>query len=136
MKTFREYNKLIEMNVTKSMITYLTFKFLLLLKQNFKQWKAYELGLIDETGEIIKKANTKEEKEAIDGLTNLVRKIKKLLSKYIKNEKLLSLLVTMYLLKENNTSQEYSLLESELNTEEKKLLFNILTYHRSTISAS
>jgi len=120
----KKFSEICEINLTSTAITFLTYRFILLLKQPFKTWKAYDLGLIDEQGELIKKPKTKEEKEALDGLTNLVRKLKKILVKYVKSEKLISFLVTMYLLRES--SNEVPNFENPLNDDETKLLINIL----------
>jgi len=112
MKKFKELH---EVTLTQTAINYLTYKFIILLKDKFVDWEAYKMGLIDEKGEIVQKPKSTKEKAALDGLTNLVRKIKKILVKYIGDSKMLSILITAYLMK----SEQYSILnlEQEINEE-------------------
>lgn len=45
----------------------------------FEKWKAYQLGLIDAQGNIVKKPATAEEKNALTPLDEVIRRIKKLI---------------------------------------------------------
>ena len=56
-----------------------TFRFLRLLTTDFKDTKAFELGLIDDKGKKLKKASTSEEKDAYTPFHRLVFNIKKLI---------------------------------------------------------
>ncbi len=131
----KKFTELTEISLTKTAITFLTYKFLLLLRKPFIKWEAYEAGLIDKKGDLLKKPKTTEEKKALDKLTNLVRKIKKLLGKYIPNEKLLTFLVTIYLLKETPENLEYNNLSTKLRSylsdDENNLICDILVEHNS-----
>jgi len=132
----KKFSELTEVNLSGAAVTFLTYKFLLLLRQPWERWEAFELGLIDKKGDLVKKPKTKDEKKALDKLTNLVRKIKKILGKYINNEKILSFLVTIYLLKEdsclprNKAHKKLALyLPNYLDAEENKLVINVLNEH-------
>ena len=48
-------------SISKGLSVALTLAFIKLLTTPFDKWKAFELGLIDETGKKIKDAETKEE---------------------------------------------------------------------------
>lgn len=76
-----------------------TFRFLKLLVTDFDKTKAYELGLIDETGKRLKKSETKEEKDAYTPFHRLVFNIKKVLNKTGAG-KLASYASALYLIKE------------------------------------
>ena len=119
-----------EITISDSMTTFLTYKFLLMLKTPFKEWDAFKLGIINENGDKIKPPKTKEEKKSLDKLLNLIRKIKKILGKYIPSEKLLSFIVTVYLLKESPNNETYNdlscKLRNNLTEEESNMLLDIL----------
>lgn len=129
----KKFSELTEVNISNSVVTYMTYKFLLLLKRPWTEWDAYKLGLIDDKGNLERKPKTKDEKEALDKMTNLVRKIKRILGKYIPNEKLLNFLVTVYLLKETPDNPVYSdlstKLRSYLSEDENNTVYNILLEH-------
>ncbi len=93
----------------------MAFTFATLLAKPFPKWKAFEQGLIDEKGNIIKKAQTRPERESLSGLKDLVRKVKRLLIKVIPDSRLLGFLITLFLLKK----------EAEQDAEETQLLENI-----------
>ena len=122
-----------EITISDSMTTFLTYKFLLMLKTPFKEWDAFKLGIINEKGDKIKPPKTKEEKKALDKLLNLIRKIKKILGKYIPSDKLLSFIVTVYLLRESPNNTEYNdlscKLRNNLTEEESNMLLDILRDH-------
>lgn len=129
-----KFSEILEVNLSKAAIAYLTYKFLSMTKRKFTEWEAYKLGLIDVKGNLVKKPKTKEEKTALDATSNLVRKIKKLLGKYIPNEKLLAFLITIYLLKENidnKTNNDLACrLQEYLSPEENDLIVRILQEHK------
>jgi hypothetical protein len=87
---------------------YATYSFLKRLVTPFEQWKAYELGIIDESGNIIIKAkdrNTLELKRGLPKFDLLVLKLKKLLEKIPGGRsRLASYAAALYLIKED-TSQ-------------------------------
>jgi hypothetical protein len=73
--------------------------------------------LIDENGDIIKKAETKKEKAALDPIINLVRKVKKILVKYIGDRQLVNLLISGYLI----TESKENILDLEVLIENQKI---------------
>ena len=133
----KKFTELCELNLSKTAATFLTYKFILLLKKSFTDWEAYKLGLINEKGEKIKEPKTKEEKDSLGGMNNLIRKIKRLVGKFIPNEKLLNFLVTVYLLREDIQNKTYNdlacRLQEYLSPEENDFILNILQEHREEI---
>ncbi len=124
MKTFSE---LYEINLSNTAATFLVYKFATLLKTSFNKWKAYELGLIDEEGEILRKAKTTQEKNAFSYMEKFVLKIRKIMLKYIRSEKLLSLLIYGFLMKTESVNNIALVeLQEKLTTEELEKLHNIL----------
>lgn len=78
-----------------------TFRFLRLLTTAFEDTTAYKLGIIDNKGKRIKKAETSEEKSAYNAFHRLVFNIKKLLSNAPGGgSKLASYAAALFLLKE------------------------------------
>lgn len=97
------------------------FKFAALLAKPFNKWDAFEDGIIDDKGSILIK------KPKMDTFSNLVRKIKKLMIKYIPDNNLFQFLVAAYLLKSESTQNEnYLNLIEHLDDNEINLLYNIL----------
>jgi len=70
----------------------------------FKKWRAYELGLIDEKGKIIKKPETSEEKDSLTLLDKFIMKVKRL----IKTKNKLVLLTGLMLLREQQEGLDWS----------------------------
>lgn len=68
-------------SISKGLSVALTLAFIKLLTTPFDKWKAFELGLIDETGAKIKDAETKEEEKEFNSYNNLVRNLKRLIAK-------------------------------------------------------
>ncbi|WP_440885858.1 hypothetical protein [Vibrio campbellii] len=66
--------------IKQSMDTYYTTRFLNLLRKNFTQWKAYQLGIIDSKGNLLRKPQ-KHEKQYYTRFDALVRGIKVKLEK-------------------------------------------------------
>lgn len=73
-----------------------TLRFLRLLTTPFENTTAYEMGLIDDNGKVLKKASTPEEKSAHNAFHKLVFNIKKL----IPGKRFGSYAAALYLLKE------------------------------------
>jgi len=61
---------------------YLYQKFATYFNQNFTEWAAYKKGLIDKNGKVIKKPETQEEKNSLNAVANLSRKLKIYLKKH------------------------------------------------------
>lgn len=56
------------------------YRFIKLMTKNFSEWKAFELGVIDEKGNVIKRPKTEEEKSAYTPFHGAVRALKKMIS--------------------------------------------------------
>ena len=106
------------------------YRFGILLSRPFTEWDAFKLGLIDEKGERLKRPVTSQEKNALDVFENLVRKIKKLLIKYIPDTRFLQFLIAAYLLK-NESKDDINNVMLEiiegLKEKETEILFNVLS---------
>ena len=108
----------------------MAFTFATLLAKPFPKWKAFEHGLIDEKGNIIKKAETRPERESLSGIKNLVRKVKRLLIKVVPDSRLLGFLITLFLLKKESEQDETEtqLLENLEKDLSKNELADIIDY--------
>ena len=108
----------------------MAYTFAILLSKPFPKWKAFELGLIDEKGKIIKKPVKPEEKKALGVFENLIRKIKKLMIKVIPDNRFLTFMITAYLLKSEEKGSKYDEFREELSgiltDEEEEILKNTL----------
>ena len=95
------------------------FRFLKLLVTPFEDTKAYELGIIDERGKNLRKANklnTEEERESYTILHRLVFNIKKLIEKVPGGKtKLGSYAAALFLIKEHTKDkiEDWNILEKE-----------------------
>ena len=102
------------------------FRFLRTLTKQWNQMEAFELGIIDENGKVLKKAKeltTPEEKSAYTVFHRLVFNIKRLLNKLpFGKSKLASYAAALFLIKENTglTEEEIKKIMSEVleSTEE------------------
>ena len=82
---------------------YMVYQFVKRLATPFKETKAFELGLIDEKGKRLKKASSKDEKNAMNYYDRLIFNLKRLLSKVTGIEsKMGSLTDALFLLKESD----------------------------------
>lgn len=87
-----------------------TFRFLTLLTTPFDKTGAYEKGIIDAEGKVLKKAETSEEKDVYTSFHKLVFNIKKLMAKVPGGgSKLASYAAALYLIKE-----KYSLSDKKI----------------------
>jgi len=73
--------------------------FATLLAKPFSTWKAFEKGLIDEKGNMLRKPENQPERDTLSGIKDFVRKMKRLLIKVIPDSRLLGILIAAYLLK-------------------------------------
>jgi len=71
----------------------------------FKDTDAFKLGLIDEKGKRLKKASSKEEKEAMSYFDRFVFNIKRALSKIGLDSKVATYAGALYLIRESQTQQ-------------------------------
>jgi hypothetical protein len=113
--------------MTSAATTFLIYKFATLLKKSFDKWDAYELDLIDADGNILKKPESSKEKKALSYLHKFVLKIRKIMLKYVRSEKILSLLVYGFLMKAEGVNNIALVeLREELTQEELEHLHNLL----------
>jgi len=81
---------------------YLVYEFVKRLATPFNETKAFDLGLIDEKGKRLKKASSRDEKNAMTYFDRLIFNLKRLLAKLPGGEsKFVSLAAALFLLKEN-----------------------------------
>lgn len=81
---------------------FIAYKIIKQLATPWEEWDAYKLGLIDKDGKTLKKAKTKEEKEAMDYSVRMVKNIKKLVQKIPGGRtRLGTLAAALFLLKED-----------------------------------
>ena len=99
--------------------TYLAYRMIKLLSSQFSEWTAYDLGLIDETGEIIRKPVLSNEKKAFGMFERMILKIKKAISKLVGNSKAAAIFTTLLLLKEHMTAESYDVFVEYLKTQDE-----------------
>jgi len=98
-----------------AMDLYIAYSIVNLLTKPWEKWDAFKLGLIDDKGNKLKKAKTKEEKEAMTKKLIIVRNIKRLLGKLPGgNSKFATAAAALFLLHEAKEHVE-SLVESIIN---------------------
>lgn len=98
--------------------TYVAYRFLRLLVTPFEKTKAFELGVIDQDGNVLKKKRdrkTKAEKESYDTFHRLVFNLKKVVAKipFMKG-RLGSMATALYLIKEHLQNENYPVKGTEL----------------------
>lgn len=98
------------MSISRTADVFYTYRFIRILTTKWEDMEAYELGIIDENGENLKKTNqlkTTEEKDAYTIFHRLVFNIKRLLEKLpFGKSKLASYAAALFLLKENTDLSE------------------------------
>lgn len=86
---------------------FLIYQFLKRLTTPFEDWDAYELGLIDKNGKVLKKPRTSKEKKALGKFDILLKNLKVLLGKIPGGKsRLASFTAALYLIREENSSDE------------------------------
>jgi hypothetical protein len=104
------------------------YSFASMLSRPFTEWDAFDLGLIDADGAVVRPTKTREEKRALGTFENLVRKVKRLLMRYVPDKKLFGFLIATYLLKTESAKGDFFYEFDESITEkERKLLYSILS---------
>ena len=97
---------------------FLVYQFVKRLATPFNEWKAYDLGIIDEQGNILKKSReltTQDEKKAWGKFDVMILKLKRLLEKVPGgNTRLGSYAAALWLIKEGNEYDEEVLTEDVL----------------------
>ena len=101
---------------------FLVYQFIKRLTTPFDKWKAYELGIIDENGNILKKRkdfNTVKERDAWGKFDVMISKLKRLLEKVPGgSSRIASYAAALWLIKESQTKRTESILQEELITKE------------------
>lgn len=98
---------------------FLVYQFIKRLSTPFEETKAYELGLIDEKGKRLKKASTRDEKDAMTYYDRLIFNLKRLIAKAGIQSKFVTFAAALFLLKEEQTGTK----RDEEVTERELMLF-------------
>ena len=95
---------------------FLVYQFIKRLSTPFEETKAYELGLIDEKGKRLKKASTRDEKDAMTYYARLIFNLKRLIAKAGIQSKFVTFAAALFLLKEeqSGTKRDEEVTEREL----------------------
>ena len=102
--------KLNEGLVSRTADLFYAFRFLKLLTTSWNKMSAFELGIIDDSGKVIKKPKTNEEKSAYTVFHRLVFNVKRLVSKLpFGKTKLASYATALFLIKEHTGIPESKL---------------------------
>jgi len=91
-------NYLLTESMTNTIVLYILLKKLM---QDFEEWDAFKLGIIDKDGKKLKEPRTSNEREAWDLLTRFCWNFKKILGKFIGKSKMVTYLSAAFLLKDN-----------------------------------
>ena len=83
----------------------LSYQFLKAVGTPFKEFKAFELGLIDENGTRLKYAETPEEKEAMTSWDKLILNVKRLMNRFGIRNQTSQRIISLFLLKESHLTQ-------------------------------
>lgn len=82
--------------------TLIAYRFVRLITTPFKKWDAFDLGIIDDEGNVIKSPKTREEKKALGYFERLVKNIKKIINTApLGRIRISSLAIALRLLKEH-----------------------------------
>ena len=98
---------------------FLVYQFIKRLSTPFDKTKAFELGLIDEKGKRLKKASTREEKDAMTYYDRLIFNLKRLIAKVGVQGKFVTFAAALFLLKE----EQSGIKRDEEITEKELMLF-------------
>jgi hypothetical protein len=98
---------------------FLVYQFIKRLSTPFEETKAYDLGLIDEKGKRLKKASTREEKDAMTYYDRLIFNLKRLIAKAGIQSKFVTFAAALFLLKEEQSGVK----RSEEVSEKELMLF-------------
>jgi len=95
---------------------FLVYQFIKRLSTPFEETRAYELGLIDEKGKRLKKASTRDEKNAMTYYDRLIFNLKRLIAKAGIQSKFVTFAAALFLLKEeqSGTKRDEEVTEREL----------------------
>jgi len=91
-------NYILTENLTNTVVLYILLKKLM---EDFEQWDAFKLGIIDKNGKKLKEPTSSKEREAWDLLTRFCWNFKKILQRFIGKSKLGMYLSAAFLLKDS-----------------------------------
>ena len=102
---------------------FLVYQFIKRLSTPFEETKAYELGLIDEKGKRLKKASTRDEKDAMTYYDRLIFNLKRLIAKAGIQSKFVTFAAALFLLKEEQSGikRDEEITERELMFKEQNM---------------
>ena len=86
---------------------FVLYKIIRELSTPFKETKAFELGLIDEKGKLLKRPKTKKEKQAYSYFYRFIFNLKRLLAKVGLESRIATFAAALFLLKEED-NKEYT----------------------------
>ena len=98
---------------------FLVYQFIKRLSTPFENTKAFELGLIDEKGKRLKKASTREEKDAMTYYDRLIFNLKRLIAKAGIQSRFVTFAAALFLIKEEQSGVK----RDEEVTEKELMLF-------------
>jgi len=96
--------------IKRAIDIYILYRIIKDLSTPFNEMEAFKLGLIDSDGKRLKKAGSKEEKDAVSYYNRFILNLKRLMSKVGLGSRVATFAAALFLLKEH-TSQSHSLTE-------------------------
>jgi hypothetical protein len=96
--------------IKRAIDIYILYRIIKDLSTPFNEMEAFKLGLIDSDGKRLKKAGSKEEKDAVSYYNRFILNLKRLMSKVGLGGRVATFAAALFLLKEH-TSQSHSLTE-------------------------
>ena len=104
--------------------SYLAWYSIKLLSRPFSKWKAFDEGIIDENGNVIKQPRTVEEGKAWGMFEKFIANIKRTIIRVVGPSQASAILTTLALFKENSSQVAYDMLYAEVC---KKVGYDIIT---------
>lgn len=115
MSTFKDLivETSIQKVISRGMSTYMAFRIATLLQKPFEDWDACKAGLISDQGEIIRKPDSNE-RAMFGPMENMIRKVRRVLMRYVGDSRILNTILALYLVKESRdiTEDDKTLIES------------------------
>lgn len=68
--------------ITRTIDRFYAIRIMTILSKEFPEWPAFKTGLIDATGNVIRRAKTQEEKDSYTRLDAVLRSVKQILNKF------------------------------------------------------
>jgi hypothetical protein len=132
------YTESLQGNMSSISSSWLNYKFSVLMRKKFSEWDAYNHGLIDRSGNIIKLPKTGDEKKSLGMFENLVRKIKKAIMKHLRGDAdIVQHLIGLYMVKESYSREDMAMrreIQEDLTNDEISLLEKILVFMKGDLN--